>query len=240
MIAPRMRGHRERLELDLAVGVEPLDRADQPEEAVRDEILLVDVRRQARSDAAGDELHERRVGQDQPVAELPVPRLPELLPQRLGLVPAARHAERIRRADGETPQAAASDSSRQVGHPGRERRGGERDDPRPPRPRRPHTRRARPARARRAREPQREPAMLPPARGTFVLQPRGVAQLVEHRSPKPGVAGSSPVAPAGFTPQRLRHGRMGASAAKEGLPTTSTGYSPTCPSRQIGRSSLCG
>ena len=27
-------------------------------------------------------------------------------------------------------------------------------------------------------------------------QPRGVAQLVEHRSPKPGVAGSSPVAPA--------------------------------------------
>ncbi len=29
-------------------------------------------------------------------------------------------------------------------------------------------------------------------------QPRGVAQLVEHRSPKPGVAGSSPAAPAGF------------------------------------------
>jgi hypothetical protein len=27
-------------------------------------------------------------------------------------------------------------------------------------------------------------------------EPRGVAQLVEHRSPKPGVAGSSPVAPA--------------------------------------------
>ncbi len=29
-----------------------------------------------------------------------------------------------------------------------------------------------------------------------IPQPRGVAQLVEHRSPKPGVAGSSPVAPA--------------------------------------------
>ncbi len=27
---------------------------------------------------------------------------------------------------------------------------------------------------------------------------RGVAQLVEHRSPKPGVAGSSPVPPATF------------------------------------------
>src|SRR5438105_12012772 len=26
-------------------------------------------------------------------------------------------------------------------------------------------------------------------------QPRGVAQLAEHRSPKPGVAGSSPAAP---------------------------------------------
>ncbi len=26
---------------------------------------------------------------------------------------------------------------------------------------------------------------------------RGVAQLVEHRSPKPGVAGSNPVSPAG-------------------------------------------
>ena len=31
-------------------------------------------------------------------------------------------------------------------------------------------------------------------------QPRGVAQLVEHRSPKPGVAGSSPVAPVGEGP----------------------------------------
>src|ERR671932_75275 len=29
----------------------------------------------------------------------------------------------------------------------------------------------------------------------LAVQPRGVAQLAEHRSPKPGVAGSSPVAP---------------------------------------------
>ena len=41
--------HREGLELDLPVGIEALDRADQPEEPVRHEILLVHVRRQARS-----------------------------------------------------------------------------------------------------------------------------------------------------------------------------------------------
>ena len=34
-----------RLELDLPVGVEPLDRSDQPEQAVRDEVTFVDVRR---------------------------------------------------------------------------------------------------------------------------------------------------------------------------------------------------
>ena len=72
--------HREGLELDLAAGVEALDRADQPEEAVRDEVLLVDVRRQARAHSSGDELHERRVGQDQPVAEELIPRLAVLLP----------------------------------------------------------------------------------------------------------------------------------------------------------------
>ena len=38
--------------------------------------------------------------------------------------------------------------------------------------------------------------------GTLATQPRGVAQLVAHRSPKPGVAGSSPVAPAGRNPRR--------------------------------------
>src|SRR5690242_9493069 len=38
--------------------------------------------------------------------------------------------------------------------------------------------------------------MVRQARGyTSPREPRGVAQLVEHRSPKPGVAGSSPVAP---------------------------------------------
>jgi hypothetical protein len=33
-------------------------------------------------------------------------------------------------------------------------------------------------------------------KSTNVVKYRGVAQLVEHRSPKPGVAGSNPVAPA--------------------------------------------
>jgi hypothetical protein len=35
--------------------------------------------------------------------------------------------------------------------------------------------------------------------------PRGVAQLAEHRSPKPGVAGSSPAAPAGTFPAKRAH-----------------------------------
>src|SRR3954451_2878083 len=34
--------------------------------------------------------------------------------------------------------------------------------------------------------------------------PRGVAQLAEHRSPKPGVAGSSPAAPASLFEVRPR------------------------------------
>ena len=60
---------RVRLELDVAVRVEALDRADQAEQAVRDEVVLVDVRRQPAAEAAGDVLHERRVREDQPVAQ---------------------------------------------------------------------------------------------------------------------------------------------------------------------------
>src|SRR5262249_38771431 len=78
-------GHGERLELDLAVGVEPLDRPDQTEQAVRDEVLLVDVRGEARADAAGDELDERRVREDETVAEPLVSRLPVVLPERLSV-----------------------------------------------------------------------------------------------------------------------------------------------------------
>jgi hypothetical protein len=93
--------HREGLELDLAARVESLDRADQAEKAIRDEVLLVDVRRQAGSDAPGDELHERRVRQDEPVAERLVSRLAELLPERLSLVHRS-HGKRIRRAEADS------------------------------------------------------------------------------------------------------------------------------------------
>ena len=85
---------RVRLELDLAVGVEALDRADQAEEPVGDEVLLVDVRGQRGAEAAGDELDERRVGQDQPVAQRLVARAPVVLPERLRL------ATRLRRHPG--------------------------------------------------------------------------------------------------------------------------------------------
>src|SRR5947208_1004883 len=40
-------------------------------------------------------------------------------------------------------------------------------------------------------------AGMPRKRRGTIRAPRGVAQLAEHRSPKPGVAGSSPAAPAG-------------------------------------------
>ena len=73
------------LELDVAVGVVALDRADQAEQAVRDEVALVDVRGQPAAEPAGDVLDERRVGEDQPVAERAVAALPVLAPERLGV-----------------------------------------------------------------------------------------------------------------------------------------------------------
>ena len=57
------------LELDVALRVVALDRADQAEQAVRDEVALVDVRRQPAAEPPGDVLDERRVREDQPVAE---------------------------------------------------------------------------------------------------------------------------------------------------------------------------
>jgi hypothetical protein len=79
------------LELDRALEVELLDRVDEPEDAVRDEVGLLDVRRQAHADAAGDVLHERRVVQDQPLAQPLLPRhlvlAPELGDGRLDLGP---------------------------------------------------------------------------------------------------------------------------------------------------------
>src|SRR3954447_2017340 len=52
-------GHREGLELDLAGRVEALDRRDQSEQPVRDQVRLLDVRGQAGRHPARDVLHER-------------------------------------------------------------------------------------------------------------------------------------------------------------------------------------
>jgi hypothetical protein len=52
--------HREGLELDLAARVEALDRGDQAEQAVGDEVGLLDVRGQARGHATGHVLDQRR------------------------------------------------------------------------------------------------------------------------------------------------------------------------------------
>src|SRR5581483_6529133 len=78
--------NRVRLELHVAIRVVALDRADQAEQPVRDEIALVDVRREAASEAPGDELDERRVRQDQAIAQGAIAGLAELPPQGLGLV----------------------------------------------------------------------------------------------------------------------------------------------------------
>ena len=57
------------LELDVAVRVEPLDRADQAEQPVGDEVLLLDVCGEPASEPACHVLHEGRVGQDQAVTK---------------------------------------------------------------------------------------------------------------------------------------------------------------------------
>src|SRR4029077_10640549 len=58
---------RVRLELDVALGGEALDRPDQAEQPVRDEVVLVDVGGQPAAEPAGDVFDQRRVGEDQPV-----------------------------------------------------------------------------------------------------------------------------------------------------------------------------
>src|SRR5215213_10808973 len=72
-------GDRVGLELDLALGLEALDRVDEADQAVGDELGLLDVRRQAGRHPAGDVLHERGV-RDHELLTGPV--------RRLRLVPA--------------------------------------------------------------------------------------------------------------------------------------------------------
>src|SRR5581483_2819503 len=187
-------GDRVGLELDVAVGVVPLDRTDQAEEAVRDEVALVHVRGQPGAEPSGHVLDERRVHDDQPVAELLRPGPPVLAPEAAG-VGVARHEGRIR---GRAAQAfvrrvrlSAETANKPI-----------------------HAAIAAAATAITQRPARAEPAAIPanasvstvnratsgtaaimPSHYTAWREPRGVAQLAEHRSPKPGVAGSSPVAP---------------------------------------------
>src|SRR3954451_24136667 len=57
-----------RLELDLAIEIEALDRVDQADQAVGDEVGLLDVRGQAGGHPAGDVLHQRGVSDDELLA----------------------------------------------------------------------------------------------------------------------------------------------------------------------------
>src|SRR3954451_20231114 len=67
-------GDRVGLELDLALEVEALDGVDEADEAVGDEVGLLDVRRQAGGHAAGDVLDQRRVGDHELLAGTVGPR----------------------------------------------------------------------------------------------------------------------------------------------------------------------
>ena len=73
MIEPLIRATANVSNLISRLEVEPLDRADQPEQAVRDQVGLLDVGGQAARHPAGDELHERRVGEHERLAGLLVP-----------------------------------------------------------------------------------------------------------------------------------------------------------------------
>ena len=60
--------------------------------------------------------------------------------------------------------------------------------------------------------------------------PRGVAQLAEHRSPKPGVAGSSPAAPVplsqGDPPNVQNVNRYGCYGLREQASARASAYQP--------------
>ena len=160
------------------------------------------------TEAPGDVLHERRVGQDQPVTKCLVVGDSEFVPQSLGVLPC--HECRIRPSRAfslvptmqrSTSSAARAAAAAAITHsPGRGR---------------PDRDQAESERDRRKKAHHEHAAMLlgvpvSPRDGADTIaarKPRGVAQLVERRSPKPNVAGSSPVAP---VPSRTRHRPGGA------------------------------
>ena len=176
------------LELDVPVGVVALDRADQAEEAVRDEVLLLDVRGQSAAQPAGYVLDERRVGEDQAIAQRLVVRLgAKRAPESLGVVDLRAHElEKDTALTGHLLTRRAERADCEARHPersGRQRR------PRSPRPRR-CTRRLRSRQRRRSgrrrgrpvrgaalpwprREPTRRPLRRPRLRTRRARRPRG-------------------------------------------------------------------
>src|SRR5207249_3242386 len=99
---------RVRLELDVAVRIVALDRADQAEQPVRDEVVLLDVGRQAAAEAARDELDEGRVREDEAVAHTLVAVAPELAPEADRVF---RHSQRIRARSAESSLVSARPES---------------------------------------------------------------------------------------------------------------------------------
>jgi len=109
-----------------------LDRPDQAEEAVRDEVALVDMGWQAGAEPAGDVLHERRVGEDEAVADLLIARAPVVEPELLCLVGPRRHAGENTAFPGGllsgSAPAAAEGARRERRQPRRDGEGGGPDD----------------------------------------------------------------------------------------------------------------
>ena len=84
--------------------------------------------RKTRPDPTGDELHERRVRENQAVAKIRILGLPVLLPERLGIE--RRHGKRIRRAEAESSGAPTNKRApREIAHPQSERCSREGDHP---------------------------------------------------------------------------------------------------------------
>ncbi len=134
---------RVRLELDVAGRIEPLDRADQAEEPVRNEVAFVHVSGQPATEPPGDVLDERRVREDQPVAQRSVARALELLPENTGIGRLVGHRSERIRGLAERPVG-------KLAHPHRERTALRPRSPRLRRPRCPQR-----SRSRRSRPPER-------------------------------------------------------------------------------------
>ena len=171
------------------------------------------MRRQAGAHATRDELDERRVGEDEPVAQGAGRATSRYSSQRVCVSIRRSHGEENTPRGGgflstfassgarerararsaiQTPSAAAATAMIHARPPSRAEKTAIASSPA-------------------ASSVNSSPSARRCTRGAYPRprlhssrSPRGVAQLVEHRSPKPGVAGSSPVSPAGFAATRPR------------------------------------